>query len=305
MKLLLVIGLCSTIVLDFSSYSPPASRAAGDSTVVVLLGTGTPVPDPRAAGASTAILVGERLFIVDAGAGVERRLSAAGLSNTDFEAVFFTHLHSDHTLGYPDLIFTSWVFGRSKPLRVFGPTGLQAMTNHVIAAFAVDIDTRTNGYERAIPNGFRVRARDVKPGVIYDSAGVRVTAIPVLHGTMQAYGYKFDTPGRSIVVSGDTRESEAITRAAQGVDVLVHEVVVLSALGEAPPHAFGGDIQRYMSSFHTPDKKLGELAARANPKLLLLTHVIPSGVADSAVIAGIRSGGYKGKIAIGHDLERF
>jgi ribonuclease BN (tRNA processing enzyme) len=141
--------------------------------------------------------------------------------------------------------------------------------------------------------------------VIYDSAGVKVTAIPVAHGTMNAYGYRFDTPTRSIVISGDTRESEAIARAARDVDVLVHEVVVMSALGEAPPHAFGGDINRYMSSFHTPDKKLGELAARANPKLLLLTHVVPTGVADSLVIAGIRSGGYKGKIAIGHDLERF
>lgn len=282
--------------------SPALSR---DSTVVILLGTGTPVPDPRAAGPSTAILVGKRLFIVDAGAGVERRLSAADLSNTDFEAVFFTHLHSDHVLGYPDLIFTSWVFGRSTPLRVFGPRGLQSMTNHLVAAFAEDIDIRTNGYERAVPKGYRVNARDVKPGLIYDSAGVKVTAFPVLHGTMKAYGYRFDTPGRSIIISGDTRESEAIARTSRDVDVLVHEVVVMSALGEGPPGAFGGNIKRYMSSFHTPDKKLGEIAARANPKLLLLTHVIPTGVADSLVIAGIRSGGFKGKIAIGRDLERF
>jgi len=276
-----------------------------DSTLVVLLGTGTPVPDPNAAGPATAVVVGNRLFIVDAGAGVERRLSAAGLSNTNIEGVFITHLHSDHVLGYSDLIFTSWVFGREKPLRVFGPPGLKRMTDHLIAAFAEDIDVRTNGFEYAVPNGYKVRAREVKPGVIYDSAGVRVTAFPVVHGSWKyAYGYRFDTPGRSVVISGDTRESESLVRAAAGVDVLVHEVVVLSALRQ-PPGGFGGNIVRYMSSFHTPDKKLGELAARAKPKLLVLSHIVPTGVADSLLIAGIRSGGYTGKLAVGHDLDRY
>jgi len=286
------------------------ARAQGpespDSTVVILLGTGTPVPDPNAAGPSTAVVVGKRLFVVDAGAGVMRRLSAAGFFAPPIEAVFITHLHSDHVLGYSDLIFTSWVFGREKPLQVYGPPGLQRMTDHLIAAFAEDIKIRTNGFERSTPNGYRVNAHEVKPGVIYDSAGVRVTAIPVLHGSWPyAYGYRFDTPTRSVVISGDTRESDAIAHAAAGVDVLVHEVVVLSELGATPPGRFDGNIVRYMSSFHTPDKKLGELAARAKPKLLVLSHIVPTGVADSVLIAGIRSGGYTGKLAVGHDLDRY
>lgn len=288
------------------SLAQAASARSADSTLVILLGTGTPVPDPNAAGPATAVVVGKRLFIVDAGAGVERRLSAAGLSNTDIEGLFITHLHSDHVLGYSDLIFTSWVFGRDQPLRVYGPPGLKAMTDHLIAAFAEDIDVRTNGFEYAVPNGYKVRAREVKPGVIYDSAGVRVTAFPVLHGSWKyAYGYRFDTPGRSVVISGDTRESESLARAAAGVDVLVHEVVDLSALGQTPPGSFGGNIVRYMSSFHTSDKKLGELASRAKPKLLVLSHIVPTGVADSVLIAGIRSGGYTGKLAVGHDLDRY
>lgn len=273
---------------------------------MILLGTGTPVPDPNAAGPSTAVVVGKRLFVVDAGAGVMRRLSAAGFFAPPIEAVFITHLHSDHVLGYSDLIFTSWVFGRKEPLRVYGPPGLKRMTDHLIAAFAEDIDVRTNGFEYAVPNGYRVRATEVKPGVIYDSAGVRVTAFPVLHGSWKyAYGYRFDTPGRSIVISGDTRESESLARFAAGVDVLVHEVAVLSELGDTPPGLFGGNMSRYMTSFHTPDKKLGELAARAKPKLLVLSHIVPSGVADSVLIAGIRSGGYTGKLAVGHDLDRY
>lgn len=289
----------------YSQSTIPHSPRA-DSTVVILLGTGVPVPDPRTAGPSTAILVGKRLFVVDAGSGVERRLSAAGLSNTDFEAVFITHLHSDHVLGLSDLIFTSWIFGREAPLKIFGPPGVKRMTDHLIAAFAEDIDVRTNGYERNTRNGYRVRAREVKPGVIYDSAGVRVTAIQVSHGNWKyAYGYRFDTPTRSIVISGDTRETETITRAAAGVDVLVHEVVSLPSLDHPPPDFFGGDIQRYMRTFHTPDTKLGELAAKAKPKLLVLTHLVPVGLADSVFIKGIRAGGFTGRIAVGHDLDRF
>jgi ribonuclease BN (tRNA processing enzyme) len=106
------------------------------------------------------------------------------------------------------------------------------------------------------------------------------------------------------VISGDTRESETLARAATGVDVLVHEVVVLSALVQ-PPGRFGGNIERYMSAAHTPDRKLGELAARAKPKLLVLSHIIPTGVADSTLIAGIRAGGYTGRLAVGHDLDRY
>jgi len=276
-----------------------------DSTIVILLGTGTPVPDPNAAGPSTAVLVGKRLFVVDAGAGVERRLSAAGFFAPDVEAVFITHLHSDHVLGYSDLIFTSWVFGRDKPLQVYGPPGLKKMTDHLIAAFAEDIDIRTHGFEYAKPNGYRVRAHEIQSGVIYDSAGVRVTAIPVLHGSWpHAYGYRFDTPTRSIVISGDTRESLALERASAGVDVLVHEVAVLSLI-DAPPGLFHGNVQRYMRAFHTPDNKLGELAARAKPKLLVLSHIVPTGVADSTLIAGIRAGGYTGRLAVGRDLERY
>lgn len=299
-----------TIVLAFCGVAAQSSAqtqraSSADSTVVILLGTGTPFPDPNTAGPSTAILVGKRIFVVDAGTGIMRRLSAAGFVSPPIEGVFITHLHSDHVLGYSDLIFTTWVLGRNKPLQVYGPPGLKRMTEHLIAAFAEDIGIRTNGLEYAAPNGYRVRTHEIKAGVIYDSGGVRVTAIPVPHGNWAyAYAYRFDTPTRSIVISGDTRESEALARAAAGVDVLVHEVVSLSSL-QQPPGGFGGNIARYMSSFHTPDKKLGELAARAKPKLLVLSHIVPSGVADSVLIAGIRSGGYTGKLAVGHDLDRY
>lgn len=201
------------------------SRPAADSTTIVLLGTGGPRPDPEKSGPATAVVVGRRVFLFDAGPGVERRLSAAGLPIDGVTALFVTHLHSDHTLGLPDLIFTSWVMGRRLPLQMYGPHGLRAMTDHIVAAWSEDIAIRTNGLEHETPNGFRVAVHDISPGVVYDSGGVKVTAIPVLHGDWkEAYGYRIDTPNRSIVISGDTRPSPALEAAARGVDVLIHEV---------------------------------------------------------------------------------
>ncbi len=283
----------------------PATTSAADSTTVVLLGTGMPRPDPAASGPATAVVVGRRTFLFDAGPGVERRLAAAHLPINGVTALFITHLHTDHTLGLPDLIFTSWVMGRSKPMQAYGPHGLRAMVDNIDAAWSEDIDIRTNGLEHDAPGGWRVTVHEIKPGVIYDSDGVKVTAIPVLHGSWKfAYGYRIDTPGRSIVISGDTRPCPALEAASRGVDVLVHEVYPASKL--KPENRPGGqDWPEYMHQFHTSDVQLGQMAARAQPKLLVLTHIVRMGATDSELIAGIRKGGYTGRVVVGKDLERF
>ena len=275
------------------------------STTVVLLGTGTPVPDPAASGPATAVVVGDRLFLFDAGAGVMRRLAAAHLPTNGVTALFLTHLHTDHTLGYPDLIFTSWVMGRHHPFPVFGPHGISAMTDHIVAAWAEDEDIRTNGLEHDAPNGFAVAVHEVTSGVVYDSGGVRVTVIPVLHGSWkESLGYRVDTPTRSVVISGDTRPSGALIAAARGVDVLVHEVYPEARL--APEKRPGGeDWPRYMHEFHTSDVELGRIAAAAKPRLLILTHIIRMGSTDAELLAGVKAGGFTGRAVVGHDLQRY
>ena len=277
--------------------------APRESTVVVLLGTGMPRPDPEASGPATAIVVGERVFLVDAGPGVERRLAAAHLPTDGVTALFVTHLHSDHTLGLPDLIFTSWVMGRKTPLAAYGPHGLRAMTDHIIAAWTEDIDVRTNGLEKRTPGGYRVNVHEVGPGVVYDSAGVRVTAFAVEHGTWrEAYGYRFDTPGRSVVISGDTKPSEGLVRAAAGVDVLVHEVY--PAARSAPNSTEAAAWPTYMRDFHASDVEVGQLAARIRPKLVILSHIIRRGATDEELLAGVRQS-FGGRVVVGHDLERY
>ena len=279
----------------------PAAR--GDSTVVVLLGTGTPRADPAAWGPATAILVGRRVFLFDVGAGVMRRASAASVPVNGLEATFITHLHSDHTLGYPDLILTTWTGGRTRPLEVFGPHGLQSMTDHIIAAWSDDIDVRTNGLEHLARNGYAVHVHEIEAGVVYDSGGVRVTAIPVQHGSWkEAFGYRIDTPDRSIVLSGDTRPTPAMVQAAHGVDVLIHEV---HPEPDAAMQRTRPDWVRYLREFHTSDVELGRLAAAAEPKLLVLYHFGAYASAGDAVVAAIHREGFRGRVIVGRDLDRF
>jgi ribonuclease BN (tRNA processing enzyme) len=274
-------------------------------TQVILLGTGTPYPDPKASGPATAVTVGKRVFLFDAGAGVMRQLNAANLPISGPEAVFITHLHSDHTLGYPDLILTSWIMRRRFQLPVYGPHGLQRMTNHLLAAFSEDIKIRTLGLEREIPGGYRVRVHEIRSGVVYDRDGVRVTAVLVPHGSWkEAYAYRIDTPDRSIVISGDTRPSNALVAAARGIDTLIHEVYLSTRL--APEDRPGGQFwPEYMREFHTSDVELGLIAARINPRLLILTHTIRFGGTDEELLAGIRKSGYTGRVVVGKDLDHY
>src|SRR5712691_8185648 len=244
-------------------------------TRIVLPGTGNPYADPDRSGPATAIVVNGTPYLVDFGAGVVRRAKAAvvdrgitALEPVNFRVVFVTHLHSDHTVGYADLIFTPSA-QRRVPLEVYGPTGMKAMTEHLLEAYRVDIDTRLRdskifGFTR-VPEGTQVNAHEIKAGVIYKDANVTVTAFPTKHA-MESYGYRFDTPDRSIVISGDTNPTQATIDACHGCDVLIHEVLTLEWLAKRP------DFQNYASKFHTSTVQLAELASKAKPGLLILYH---------------------------------
>ena len=171
-----------------------------DSTSVILLGTGTPYPSSRAQDPATAVSVGDRLFVFDAGGGVERQMEAAGLP------------------------------ARHEP------------------------------HDRA--------------------------------------------QSRSVVISGDTRPSDSLEAAARGVNILIHEVYPESRLQpEARPG--GEDGPKYMRSYHTSDRELGELAARAEPGKLVLHHIVRMGGTDEELLNGVRLGGFHGELVIGRDLEKY
>jgi len=307
-RLLVAIAATATIVPGagaqrFFPGSPPLP--GGDTTLVITLGTGTPVPNPGRDGPATAVTVGGRVFLFDAGPGVMRKIAAAGLPIDGVTAAFISHLHSDHTLGLPDLIFSTWVMGRASPLRLHGPPGLRRMTDHLLAAWSEDTVIRITGLERGRPGGYRLDVRETASGVVYDSAGVTVTAIRVPHGDWaHALAWRIDTPARSVVISGDTRYSEALERAATGVDVLVHEVYIAARV--APESRPGGDLwPRYMKAFHTSDVELGALASRARPRLLVLSHVLFMGGTERELLDGIRRAGFRGAVTVANDLGRY
>jgi ribonuclease Z len=276
-----------------------------DSAIVITLGTGTPVPNPERSGPATAVVVGRRVFLFDAGPGVMRRVAAAGLPIDGVTAAFITHLHSDHTLGLPDLIYTTWVMGRSTPMRLVGPPGLERMTDLFSAAWAEDTLVRVKGLERGRPGGYRVQVAETTGGVVFDSGGVKVTAIRVPHGEWpHAFAYRIDAAGRSIVISGDTKYSEDLARAAANVDVLVHEVYPEARV--APEQRPGGELwPQYLREVHTSDVELGRLAEMAKPKLLVLSHVLFMGATEDEVLAGIRRGGFSGRVVVARDLARY
>jgi ribonuclease BN (tRNA processing enzyme) len=249
-------------------------QTAASKTQVVILGTGNPNAVPETSGPSVAIVVNGAAYLVDCGPGVVRRAAAgqrkgiAALAVTNIKVAFLTHLHSDHTVGLPDLIFTPWVLGRKEPLELYGPRGLQEMADHIEKAWAKDIDVRTNGLEHANTTGYQVHAHEIEPGVVYKDKNVTVKAFLVPHGSWdQSFGYRFETTDRTIVISGDTGPTDAIAKACNGCDVLLHEVY-----SEAHFPARTPERQKYFRSFHTSTVELAREAAAAKPGLLILYH---------------------------------
>ena len=268
-----------------------------NETKVVLLGSGTPNAEPSRSGTAIAIIVNERIYLVDFGPGVIRRATAANLDVTKIETVFLTHLHSDHTAGYPDLIFTPWVLGREKPLKLFGPPGINEMTKNILEAYKEDINERINGLEPINKEGYKVDVKEIEAGIIYHNNEVQVEAFSVNHGSWTAYGFKFSTPERVIVISGDTAPFEEMINHYQGCDVLLHEVYSTKGLERRST-----EWQKYHSEVHTSSEELAEIASIIKPKLLVLYHQLLWGVKEKELIAEIKEG-YSGKVVSGRDLE--
>ena len=279
-------------------------KTAG-TTQVVLLGTGTPNAEPMRSGPCVAVVVRGTPYLVDFGPGVVRRAAAAcergveGLEVSKLYRAFLTHLHSDHTAGYPDLILTPWVLGRTRPLEVFGPPGLKAMTEHLLAAYDQDIHERLEGLEPANQSGYQVEASEIVPGRIYEDDRVLVDAFAVNHGSWPAFGYRFTTPDRVVCISGDTAMFPGYVEAYRDCDVLIHEVS--SAVGLA---GRSSEWQAYHRTVHMSADVLATVAARVRPKLLVLYHQLHHGVSDEELVCEITDT-YDGETVSGRDLDVF
>jgi ribonuclease Z len=286
------------LLLLISAFLVTAS-VSGQEIKVTLLGTGCPDPAIDRFGPSILVEAGSHKFIFDAGRGAIQRLKQANVSFKDVDGVFFTHLHSDHVVGFPDLWLTGWVYGRREvPLRVWGPNGTKAMTRHLTEAFEFDLKIRVDD-GNASPTGAVIEARDISEGVVYDQDGVKVTAFLVDHGPVKpAFGYRLDYLGRSVAISGDTRPSPNLVKYAKGVDLLIHEVAVPSLVknsgrAEASIKAILGH--------HTTPEQAGEIFAQVKPKLAVYSHIVFPWATEQDVIPPTRKT-YAGPLELGEDL---
>ena len=253
-----------------ASPAPPS-----DSLKVVLLGTGPgPVVNLQQYGASTLVEAGGQRLLFDCGRGATLRLAQAGVPIGSITRLFLTHLHSDHVMQLPDLLLTGWEMGRrAAPLSVWGPSGTAAMMDHLLQAFDFDIRTRRDVDEHFPAAGITVVSHDIiRDSVVFAENGLTVTAFLVDHGLVQpAFGYRVDYRGRSVVLSGDTRVSENLIRHAQGVDVLVHEVIDPEVIRARVDHPSPATIDAIIAH-HTSPAEAGTVFRRVAPRLAVYSH---------------------------------
>ena len=277
-------------------------------TWIVLLGTGTPGAEPDRFGPATAIVAGGTAYLIDAGSGMVRRAVAGAfvsglpaLQPENLGVVFFTHLHSDHTVGYPDLILSPWVLGRAVPLQAYGPPGLDAMTTALLEAYREDIRVRVEGPEQLRRDLVMVETHEIEPGLIYEDAVMRVEAFAVPHGTWDhAFGFKFTTADRTIVISGDTGPFDGLGEIAAGADVLIHEAYGADGFELREP-----EMQLYHGTFHTSAVQVGEIAARAGVGMVILHHQLHlAGDTPEEMVEQVRIS-FDGEVVYGRDLDVF
>jgi ribonuclease Z len=303
----------ATVVSALVLIALPCFAAAdpdADDFQVTLLGTGSPLPSVKRFGPAVLAQVGTKTLLFDAGRGAAQRLVQAGVKLGSLDALFLTHLHSDHTVGIPDLWLTGWlplpVANRKGPFRVFGPIGTKTLMENLERAYTWDIETRVAD-QKLSRDDVAVAVTEFSEGVVYDVDGVKVTAFEVNHGDLvkPAFGFRVDYKGRSVTISGDTRFDENLIHHATGTDLLIHQVAMArpELLKTSKP-------VQLILAHHTKPEEAGVVFSRTHPKLAVLYHFSLQGSptipppTEKDVLEATRTT-YSGPLILGEDLMKF
>ncbi|WNK20082.1 MBL fold metallo-hydrolase [Halomonas piscis] len=301
-----------SLALSASFFLPTASAELAsnnqDSTRLILLGTaGGPSAKAERAQPANALVIGSDVYIIDAGDGVVRQMIQAGISPRNLKAVFITHHHSDHNVGYCPLLVRSWASGLRSNIEVYGPEPIQKMTNACMTLNEWDINLRQKDEGRPDLTQMVKTHEITADGPLYEDDNIAVTAFQVPHGAAKpSYGLRFDTDDGAIVFSGDTSGGSNLIQHAQGADVLVHEVVSVPGVEALVERIDPGndELVRHIVEAHTPPDKVGEIAESIDVDTVVLNHFVPTGGPsdnDQAWHDAVR-GEFNGNIVVGQDL---
>lgn len=305
-----MVSLVILLVCGAAANANDTKGANDEKLRVVLLGTGSPIPSPTRYSQSILVEAGNQKILFDLGRGVTVRLAQLGISLSEVDASFITHMHSDHIVGLPDLWLTGWLatpFGsRKTPMRIFGPKGTKAMAAGLTQAFHEDIRIRELD-EKLPPEGIAWDAHDIGPGTVYERNGLKVTAFASNHGPLikPSLGYVIDYRGHKIVIPSDTRYDENISKIARNADLLIHEVAEIDpALLEKFPRL------KEVAAHHTSPEDAGRIFSHASPRLAVYTHIVafkkdrPLDLSTEDIVTRTRST-YSGPLVVGEDLMSF
>jgi ribonuclease BN (tRNA processing enzyme) len=294
------------------------------STRLITLGTsGGPPPRAHRAQSSNLLIVNGALYVVDAGDGVARRLAKAGINVREIGTVFITHHHDDHTAGLGTLLSVAWDQNRTKPIHVYGPARTVELLTAAVQYFTISAEIRIADGGRSVPIAQVFIGHDVTTGVVYQDTNIKVTAVENTHfafhegpaaGKHKSYAFRFETSDRVIVFTGDTGPSDAVTELANGADLLVSETsscegrmqeMADDGRWQAMTAAERAGIVRQMTQGHMTLDEIGKMAASANVKTVVLSHLTHKRDGNYTPWAEEVKKHFSGRVLIAEDLMEF
>lgn len=302
--------ICLYFIMLF--FSVGVFAAENKEVKLILLGTkgGPSLLSSEVLPQSTALVVGQDVYLIDAGYGASYRLLEAGIKLKDIKGIFITHMHSDHILDYPSLIMNSWLSGLKHPVQIFGPQGIKNSTDDIYSAFKRDIQLRIEDEGRADIRSL-MKLNEYRQGQVYQDDNISVTALAVPHSPFEmgeAYAFRFQVGDKVIVFSGDMNFNKPFIKFAKNADILVSEVVHLEGVkGLAQRMGYGQKFIDAVISHHITTQDVGKTAQQAKVKHLVLSHLVP---AEDKTLTDAKwkseiSPFYSGKITVGKDGMSF
>jgi ribonuclease BN (tRNA processing enzyme) len=322
---IIVLAAAATSWFAHAGNAQSAGPASSGTRLITVGTAGGPSPRPARAQSANLLVVNGTPYLIDAGDGTTRRLAKMRFNFRTLGTIFITHGHNDHTGGLGMLLSAEWTALRTAPIHVYGPPGTEALITATIGYFGLDAEIRISDGSRTVPIEKVFFGHDVGAGLVHQDANIKVTAVENTHfhhhpgspayGRHKSYSYRFETPDRVIVFTGDTGPSDAVTALAKDADILVTEVVSVDDVKEvavrqgrwqAMTAREQTEYIRHMEEEHLTPQQIGAMAARAGVKTVILSHLTPRpGSDDYTPWADEVRRHFSGKVLIAKDLMEF